>query len=113
MLSAERPAALPPATVSQPTPENEPNRLERALEPYERRMSKMKLPREFVHALLVPNAEVESAEAALQWAGMPNKNERALMRDIFDALAEAGFLEKAGGDRYRVIHGDDRRESAP
>jgi short-subunit dehydrogenase len=110
VLASQRQTALPPASVPQPAQEPASRTpLEIALEPYERRMSKMNLSHEFVSALLVPNTEVENAdEIALRWAGMPNKNERALMRDILQALTEAGFLERANEDGYRVIRASDR-----
>jgi short-subunit dehydrogenase len=115
VLPAEQHAALPTPTISRPldAQEQQPIPLERVLEPYERRMNTMNLPREFVRNLLTPNTELENAdEIALQWAGMPNKHERALMRDILEALADAGFLERSNGERYRVKRANDVRDTA-
>ena len=47
---------------------------------------------------------LDAHEVALQWAGMPNKNERAATNEVLDALASAGFLER-DGERYRVVRG--------
>ncbi len=38
----------------------------------------------------------------MRWAGMPNKNERALTQEVLDALAGAGLIEPAGEGTYRV-----------
>jgi hypothetical protein len=43
----------------------------------------------------------------MRWAGMPNKNERALTGEIFFALAEWGFLTPRSDGRYRVIRSAD------
>jgi hypothetical protein len=56
----------------------------------------------YVRSLLVPNRELELGDVALGWAGMPNKNERALTNDVLDALASAGLLEHVQPERYRV-----------
>jgi hypothetical protein len=37
---------------------------------------------------------------------MPNKNERGLTNEVFQALTAAGFLERTGEDRYRVVRND-------
>jgi short-subunit dehydrogenase len=109
VLSSQEQPALPPAPSPQTAREPaDRTPLEIALEPYERRMSKMNLSHEFVSDLLVPNTDMENAdEIALRWAGMPNKNERALVRDILQALTEAGFLERANETGYRVIRAAD------
>jgi short-subunit dehydrogenase len=74
-----------------------------ALAPLERRMERVKLPASFVRALLVPDATVDLHDAAMRWAGMPNKNERAAMLDVLNALAESGFLTPDGAERWRVL----------
>jgi hypothetical protein len=115
VLPAEQHTALPASTASRPrdAQEQQPIPLEKVLEPYEHRMHKMNLPREFVRGLLIPNTELESAdEVALQWAGMPNKHERALMHDILEALADAGFLERSDGERYHVSYASGVRDTA-
>ena len=73
------------------------------LAPFARRMERAKLPPAFLASLLQPNAIVDVNEAAMRWAGMPNKHERALLGEIFDALVEAGFLERIDAQRLRVL----------
>jgi hypothetical protein len=70
-------------------------------------MQRLKLHEGFVRGLLAPGAELELGDVSMRWAGMPNKNERGLMREVLQALTSAGFLERAGEDRYRVLRGDD------
>ena len=77
--------------------------LEQALEPVARRMERVKLPQQFLSDALVPGATLELGELAMRWAGMPNKNERAALREALDALAGAGYLEPAGDERWRVV----------
>jgi hypothetical protein len=38
----------------------------------------------------------------MRWAGMPNKNERGLARDVLELLAEKGYLTRQGDDVYTV-----------
>ncbi len=80
---------------------------ERALQPVIRRMERVKLSPDFIAGVLVPNSTLESAEVAMRWAGMPNKNERAAMREVFDALAEAGYIKRTGDDTWIVIRGSE------
>jgi hypothetical protein len=70
-------------------------------------MKKLNLTADFVAGLLVTGATLELGEVALRWAGMPNKNERALTLDVLEALAEANFLAREGPQRYRVIQAAD------
>lgn len=74
-----------------------------ALAPHERRMLKLNLTPAFVRSLLAPGAELELGDVAMRWAGMPNKNERALTNDVLDALASGGYLEHLAPERYRVV----------
>ena len=74
-----------------------------ALEPVARRMERVKLAPEFVASLLEPGVLLHLTEVAMRWAGMPNKNERAAMGEVLDALAAAGFLEKLGDETWRVL----------
>ncbi len=83
-----------------PTASLAPVTLEAALEPFAARMKRQKLPPEFIAGLLEPGAAFDLGEAAMRWAGMPNKNERAVMRDVLEALADAGFLERTGEFAY-------------
>lgn len=78
-----------------------------ALEPLQRRMERVKLSESFVRELLVPATTISLNEAAMRWAGMPNKNERAAMHEVLDALAQAGFLEALGEERWRVLRGPE------
>ena len=77
--------------------------LDQALAPLGRRMERVKLPRDFVAALLVPGARLELSEVSMRWAGMPNKNERAAMREVFDALTAAAYLERSGDETWTVL----------
>lgn len=78
-----------------------------ALEPVARRMERVKLSPTFVREALVPGATVELNEIAMRWAGMPNKNERAAMREVLDTLAVAGYLETAGEETWKVVRAAD------
>jgi short-subunit dehydrogenase len=80
---------------------------ERALEPLARRMERVKLPMEFVRGLVNEGAPIDLGEAAMRWAGMPNKNERAALHEVFDALANAGYLESAGDETWIVRRAAD------
>jgi short-subunit dehydrogenase len=74
-----------------------------ALEPHRRRMEKLKLSDTFVRELLVLDARLEAGDVAMRWAGMPNKNERAITDDVLEALAAGGFLERSEDRTYRVL----------
>jgi hypothetical protein len=76
-----------------------------ALEPLRRRMERVKLPESFVRELLVPETTIDLNDAAMRWAGMPNKNERAAMHEVLDALAQSGYLQAEGEGRWRVLRG--------
>ena len=102
---AAPPAAAPPPLEATQRPVGD---LASALAPLARRMERAKLPLTFLASLLRPNAIVDANEAAMRWAGMPNKNERALLGEVFDALVEAGFLERVDAQRLRVL-----REAEP
>jgi hypothetical protein len=66
-------------------------------------MEKLNLSRTFVAKLLVPGAELDIGAVSLAWAGMPNKNERALTHEVLEALFTAGFLERASDESYVVV----------
>lgn len=74
-----------------------------ALEPVRRRMERVKLPESFVRSLLVTGETIDLNDAAMRWAGMPNKNERAALHEVLDTLAGAGFLQTESEDRWRVL----------
>lgn len=94
----------PPASPPPPLePAAEQSDFERALEPVSRRMERVKLPQTFLAELLRPGEDVHLTDAAMRWAGMPNKNERAALEEALDALAAGGFLEKTGEESWRVV----------
>lgn len=101
------PATLPATAPAPPAPEPAApapaNDLELALAPVARRMERVKLPLAFVAELLQPETELQLSEVAMRWAGMPNKNERAAMAEVLETLAGAGFLARAGEERWRVL----------
>ncbi len=78
-----------------------------ALEPVARRMERVKLPAQFLRDALVPGATIELNTLAMQWAGMPNKNERAALREALAALAAGGYLEPLADETWKVTRGAD------
>ncbi len=101
-----------PKPVEQPRQEQassdpSPQSLEKALEPVARRMERVKLPPTFVREALVPGTTLELNELAMRWAGMPNKNERAAMHEVLDALAASGYLEPMGDETWKVVRSAD------
>jgi hypothetical protein len=80
---------------------------DRALEPVARRMERVKLSAQFLHDALVVGATLKLNALAMQWAGMPNKNERAAMREALDALSAAGFLELVNDETWKVLRAAD------
>jgi short-subunit dehydrogenase len=113
-VELEPEAQLAEAQLAEPEPAGESSDpLEIALDGQRRRMERLNLRLEYVRELLVPGRQLELGEVALGWAGMPNKNERALTNDILDALAAAGLIEHVGPERYRVPPDLDRVLSSP
>jgi short-subunit dehydrogenase len=80
---------------------------EAALAPVARRMERIKLSAQVLRDALVPGATLELNALAMQWAGMPNKNERAALREALDALAAGGYLEALGDETWKVTRGAD------
>lgn len=80
---------------------------EKALEPVARRMERVKLPPAFLREALVPGARLELGALAMRWAGMPNKNERAVLREALDVLAADGYLELMEDETWRVMRAAD------
>jgi short-subunit dehydrogenase len=112
-VPSEAAAALPapkaPATAAtSETPTAaatpEPPAFDAAVEPVRRRMERVKLKESFVRDLLREGESLDPNEVALRWAGMPNKNERAVTIEVLDALVEARFLAR-DGEHYRVLRG--------
>ena len=101
---AASPAAGTQTEAPEPIPAPpEQSDFERALEPVARRMERVKLPQSFLVELLRPGQDVQLSDAAMRWAGMPNKNERAALAEALDALATGGFLERTGEETWRVL----------
>jgi hypothetical protein len=80
---------------------------ETALEPVARRMERVKLPVDFLRQALVLGATLKLNALAMRWAGMPNKNERAVLREALDALADAGYLEPMEDETWRGVRAAD------
>jgi hypothetical protein len=74
-----------------------------ALEPVARRMERVKLPESFLREALVPGTRLELNALAVRWAGMPNKNERAALRESLDALTAGGYLESLEDEAWKVV----------
>jgi short-subunit dehydrogenase len=119
LLIPEKPAVTPPTTaIAAPAPapasasasasdaEPPPTGLAAALAPVRHRMERLKLREEFVRGLLVPGALLDPNEVAMRWAGMPNKNERAVTDEVLDALVDGGYVRPTGG-AFAVIKGAD------
>lgn len=103
----ERPRASKPLETPEmpPLPESS---FDRALSPVTRRMERVKLPVAFVRGLVNdPGTRVELGDAAMRWAGMPNKNERAALREVLETLAGAGYLESTGDETWIVRRAAD------
>jgi short-subunit dehydrogenase len=78
-----------------------------ALESLQRRMERANFSTDFVKSLMIVDNVIDVGEAAMRWAGMPNKHERSLTSEVFFALAEWGFLAPRADGRYRVLHAAD------
>ncbi len=96
-------------------PERVLTKFEAALAPHAVRMRKLNLSTTFVASLLNETGRtLDAGDVSMRWAGMPNKNERALTTEILDALSDAGFLTRAGEDIYLVARSaDDAEDGAP
>jgi short-subunit dehydrogenase len=86
---------------------SQPRSLEKALEPVARRMERVKLSESFVREALVPGSRLELNSLAMRWAGMPNKNERAALREVLDALEASGYLERVEEETWKVVRAAD------
>jgi short-subunit dehydrogenase len=105
-FAAQKPASAP---VSVPIEDAvlKQSSFAQALEPVARRMERAKLPAQFLVEALVPGTTLELNDLAMRWAGMPNKNERAVMHEALDALASGGFLEPSTGESWKVLREAD------
>ncbi len=70
-------------------------------------MERVKLSPAFIKDALQPGATIELGEISMRWAGMPNKNERAAMSEVLEALTAAGYLEKATAESWIVVRSAD------
>ncbi len=93
--------------VAAPQPSPQSNGFDATLAPLAHRMERVKLSSSFVRGLLNEGNRIELGEAAMRWAGMPNKNERAALREVFDALASAGYLDATGEETWTVRRAAD------
>jgi short-subunit dehydrogenase len=98
---------LSPPSVTLSEVEGQASTFDEALEPVARRMERVKLPAPFLRDALVPGATLELNTLAMQWAGMPNKNERAALREALDALVAGGYLEPLTDETWKVTRGVD------
>lgn len=97
------PPPIPPDAPVADNPTGAPRTaFESALEPVARRMERVKLNAAFMRDLLAAETTIELNDAAMRWAGMPNKNERAAMHEVLQALAAAGYLEPQGVETWKV-----------
>ena len=70
-------------------------------------MERVKLSPDFLRAALIPDTTITLHDLAMRWAGMPNKNERAAMHEVLDALAAAGYLAPNGEETWLVVRAPD------
>ncbi len=66
-------------------------------------MERVKLSPTFVRGALETSGDFELNELAMRWAGMPNKNERAALHEVLDALTSAGYLQSTGDETWKVL----------
>lgn len=103
-------AAPPPEPTPAPQPGPPPatdSNFQRALLPVARRMERVKLPASFLAQLLKPGAQIELGDAAMRWAGMPNKNEREALAEVLRALEAGGFVQRTGQETWVVLSAAD------
>jgi short-subunit dehydrogenase len=101
--STPAPRPQPPPIEPKPRAETPAGSLDAALEPVARRMERVKLSPTFIRDALQSPGEVELNDLAMRWAGMPNKNERAALREVLDALTTAGYLQSTGDETWKVL----------
>ncbi len=91
---------------AEPEP-RQPASFEAALEPVARRMERVKLPQSFLREALVPGSRLELNALAMRWAGMPNKNERAALREALEALEAGGYLKRVEEETWTIERAAD------
>ena len=97
-------AATQPTVESAAAPQPQSD-FTRALAPVARRLERVNLSQDFLTSVLRAGGEVTLSDAAMRWAGMPNKNERAAMKEALDALETGGFLRSTGDESWDVLKG--------
>ena len=97
------PRRIDQSTQARPLQASSDTSFEAALEPVARRMERVKLSQSFLRDALVPEATLELNALAMRWAGMPNKNERAVLREALEALASAGYVQPLEDERWKVV----------
>jgi short-subunit dehydrogenase len=107
MLDDEELALQEPTAQHDVEPPMTGSSFDAALESLQKRMDRAKLTTDFVRSLLIVDNVIDVGDAAMRWAGMPNKHERSLTSEVFFALAEWGFLAPRADGRYRVLHAAD------
>jgi short-subunit dehydrogenase len=107
IISRLTPRGALPVILSEVEGRQEATSFDAALDPVARRMERVKLPAQVLRDALVPGATIEFNALAMQWAGMPNKNERAALREVLDALAAGGYLEPLADETWKVTRGAD------
>ncbi len=70
-------------------------------------MERVKLPQSFLREALVPGMRLDLNALAMRWAGMPNKNERAALREALDALEAGGYLRRVEDETWNVVRAPD------
>jgi hypothetical protein len=70
-------------------------------------MERVKLPHAFLREALVPDTRIELNALAMRWAGMPNKNERAVLLEALGALEGGGYLERLEDETWNVVRAAD------
>ena len=60
--------------------------------------------REFVLRNVVSaSGPVTVSQLAMRWMGMPNKHDRKRVRQLMDALASAGVVQRVAEDTYKPL----------
>ena len=109
-VDASQPHEMPQAPVPQPQPQPSPapasgldDCFDAVLQAVARRMERVNLSPSFIREALEGKDELELNDLAMRWAGMPNKNECAALREVLDALTNAGYLQSTGDETWKVL----------
>ena len=74
-----------------------------ALSPFTMRMRRLNFTPEILRTRFRSGIVFSEDEIALDWVGMPNKNERKLVSDLCQACATAGLLIASGDRQWCAI----------